>query len=145
MIIPNINIIQTNYDNWSILYLCLVLTTGAVKYQVVASNLIGNDIFSGLTIDNDGEVYIFNETANKLAKLNIENGELTYITNFAIGGTNVGAVYHSINNEYISFENNGDPNFVRVNLTNKEVNYQVITSNLVGNDIFSGITINLEN
>ena len=121
------------------------LTNGEVKYQVVTSNLAGNDVFSGLTIDNNGEVYIYNETVNKLAKLNIENGELTYVNNFATGGTNVGAVYHSANNEYISFENNTDPNFVRVNLTNREVKYQVVTANLVGNDIFSGLTIDVGN
>ncbi|NHN27731.1 hypothetical protein FIA58_018775 [Flavobacterium jejuense] len=123
------------------------LSTGNVDYQVATSTLLtGNDTFSGLTIDPNGVVYIYHENVGKLATLNTQTGELNYIADFISNGTTVGAIYNSQNNEYISFRNNTDPNFVKVNLSTSNVDYQVATSTLLtGNDTFSGLVVNNEN
>ena len=118
-------------------------STGNVDYLVASSTLLtGNDTFSGLVINQNGETYIYHENVGKLAKLNTTTGELTYIADFISNGTTVGAIYNNQNNEYISFRNNTDPNFVKVNTSTGNVDYLVASSTLLtGNDTFSGLVI----
>jgi len=125
-------------------YARINLTTGSRIYEAIDPSVIagdGTDVFSDPVIDENGDVYIYHKSSNLLAKLDIETGGITYVTDGLLSGTIAGAIYHSQNNEYIMFENNTDPNYVRVNLTTTNRVYEVIDPSQVfgdGTDIFSG-------
>ncbi|WP_179347814.1 IPT/TIG domain-containing protein [Winogradskyella pacifica] len=81
------------------------------------TEIIGSIEIINNTIIND--LYIYHDSENKIAKINIDDGNLSYIgTNINIQGETRGAVYHSNNNEYIVFVNSNSPKIVRINLDN---------------------------
>jgi len=87
--------------------------------DIPSSFLTNGTSFDDLVIDDNDNLYIYHYSENKIAKINIENGNLTYIdTNVNYQGETRGAVYHSNNNEYITFENGSSPKLVRINLDN---------------------------
>ncbi|MDY8137951.1 IPT/TIG domain-containing protein [Aquimarina sp. 2201CG5-10] len=124
------------------------LTTGNVTYEVMTSPFIvgdGTDVFSAPVTDNNGNIYLLHESANVLSQLNTQTGELRIITDGIVnGGTIIGAIYDSQNNEYIFFSNNADPNYARVNIATGDITYEVMTSPFIvgdGTDVFSAPVI----
>ena len=135
-VIGNITEIQANN-------LKVEVPQDAVSGNITLTFRNETSVIGNITIENTNSpstTYIYHENIDKLATLNTETGELTYIADFISNGTPVGAIYNSETNEYISFRNNTDPNFVTVNLATGTVDYQVATSTLLtGNDTFSGL------
>jgi len=79
----------------------------------------GTGNFDDLVIDNNGKVYIFQYDSNvkKLAEINVDTGDLTYVTGSIDYGTNtVGMVYSEVNGEFIGFDfdTNFKPFFIRI-------------------------------
>lgn len=103
--------------------------------------------FSDLIIDNDDNVYIFHDSENKLAKIDLETGNLTYVgENINYGANTRGAVYHKTNNEYIGFENDfTSPKLVRINLADGTASSVTIPSSFLTNGAdFSDLVIDNE-
>ena len=97
-----------------------------------------------MVIDNNNNLYIFHDSENKLAKIDLTTGNLTYIGNNINYGINTrNAVYHSANNEYIGFENDfTSPSLVRINLDNGSTSTVTIPSSfLVNGADFSDLVI----
>lgn len=90
-------------------------------------------------------VFIFQQGVDKIAQINIENGNLTYVgENIQYGINTRGAVVHAKNNEYLGFENSigGSPNLVRVNLETGTTTYVPIPSSFLSNGSdFDDLTI----
>nr|WP_299337899.1 IPT/TIG domain-containing protein [Allomuricauda sp.] len=115
------------------------LETGvATSVKIPESFLSEGSSFTDLAISPEDELYIFHDSVNKLAKINIETGELTYLENQAsesVYGLNTrGAVIYD--NQYIGFQMydlnfNTAPNIVSFDLETGEVtNVVVSTDNL---------------
>ncbi|OJJ21076.1 hypothetical protein BKI52_10925 [marine bacterium AO1-C] len=82
-------------------------TTSEKVYIKDAFLSSGTGNFDDLVIDNNGKVYIFQYDSNvkKLAEINVDTGDLTYITGSIDYGTNTrGMVFSEINNEFIGFD-----------------------------------------
>ena len=109
--------------------------------EIPSSFLIGDDFsFRDLIIDDNNDVYIFHGNANKLAKIDLTTGNLTYIgSNIDYGSNPRGAIYHSEYNEYIAFESEyPNPYLVRINLSDGSSTITEIPSSfLINGDDFS--------
>ncbi|GAA4279408.1 IPT/TIG domain-containing protein [Aquimarina mytili] len=104
---------------------------------------VGTD-FDDTAVDKDDNVYIFHNSAKKLAKIDVVTGNLTYLgENIDYGANTRGAIIHKQNNEYIGFENDfTQPYLVRINLENGNVtNVSIPTSFLADGIDFSDITV----
>jgi len=79
--------------------------------------------YKDITIDDNDNIYVMHTSVNKLAKINIESGEITHIgENIEYGGNVRGAIIHKANNEYIGLDLaiNNQPTLVRINLETGE-------------------------
>lgn len=122
-----------------------VIDGSVVSTNIPNSFLTNGTDFSDLIIDDNNEIYIFHDSVNKLAKIDLNNGNLTYIgENINYGANTRGAIYYSPNNEYIGFENDfNNPNLVRINITDGSVNNLSIPSLFLTNGAdFSDLIIN---
>lgn len=73
--------------------------------------------FRDITIDNEDSIYVMHTSSKRLAKINIEDGGLTFIgENIQHGKNTRGAVIHNKNNEYIGLDMIDKPTLVRINL-----------------------------
>ncbi|MCT7905262.1 MAG: IPT/TIG domain-containing protein [Candidatus Ornithobacterium hominis] len=127
------SLVRINLDNGS-----------ASTVTIPSSFLVNGADFSDLIIDNNNNLYIFHNSENKLAKIDLTTGNLTYIGNNINYGINTrNAVYHSGNNEYIGFENDfTSPSLVRINLDNGSTSTVTIPSSfLVNGADFSDLII----
>ncbi|MEW7289413.1 IPT/TIG domain-containing protein [Aquimarina sp. 2304DJ70-9] len=121
------------------------LETGTVTNVTIPTSFLTAGIdFSDITVDENDDVYIFHDSAKKLAKIDIVTGDLTYIgENIDYGRNSLGAVIHTQNNEYIGFEDNfGEPYIARMNLeTGVTTNVTIPTSFLTVGKDFDDIVI----
>ncbi|TCI84877.1 IPT/TIG domain-containing protein [Tenacibaculum sp. M341] len=121
------------------------IADGSANTVTIPDSFLTNGAdFSDLIIDNDDNVYIFHDSENKLAKIDLETGNLTYIgENINYGANTRGAVYHKTNNEYIGFENDfTSPKLVRINLTDGTTSSVTIPSSFLTNGAdFSDLVI----
>ncbi|MBF8151567.1 IPT/TIG domain-containing protein [Winogradskyella sp. F6397] len=111
------------------------LDDGSITNVGIPSSFFTNGTsFDDMVIDDNDNLYIYHKSENKIAKINIDNGNLTYLeTNINYQGETRGAVYHSINNEYITFVNGSSPKLVRVNLDNGSITNVDIPSSFLTN------------
>lgn len=129
----NIRLVRINLD-----------TGNVINVPIPNSYLTNGSDFDDLVINSaNDEVFISHTSEKKVAKINIETGDLTYFGNNIIYGSNTrGAIYHPENNEYIGFEvQNGTSYIVRTNLSNESSRIVSIPSSFLtnGND-FSDLT-----
>ncbi len=121
------------------------LETGNVTNVTIPISFLTAGIdFSDITVDENDNIYIFHDSAKKLAKIDIATGNLTYLgENIEYGQNSLGAVIHSQKNEYVGFEDNfGDPYLTRVNLDNgATTNVTIPTSFLTVGKDFDDIVI----
>ncbi len=132
LLVTNPNIVSINLDDGS--------------YEVTMIANIGDQInFDDFVVDSNGNFYAFHDSdVNRLAKIDINSGELTYVgesVNQNYGNNTRGAVYHNANNEYIGFaiqnENFEDqPHLERFNLETGQITTINIPESFlaVGND-----------
>jgi predicted chitinase len=122
------------------------IENGAVIQTTIPNSYLTNGSdFSDLMINDNNEVYIFHDSESKLAKIDVETGDLTYIgSNINYGANTRGAVYHSGNNEYIGFERGFSfPHLIRISIENGAVIQTTIPNSYLTNGIdFSDIIIN---
>lgn len=122
-----------------------VIDGSVITTDIPNSFLVNGADFSDLVIDDNNEIYIFHDSVNKLAKINITDGNLSYIgENINYGANTRGAIYHSANNEYIGFLNDtASPSLIRINVNNGNVTNTNIPSSFLGNGAdFSDLIIN---
>ena len=121
------------------------VTTGAETKTTIPSSFLskGSD-FSDLAIDSNDNVYIFHDSEDKLAKIDLTTGNLTYIgQNIDYGINTRGAACHTTNNEYIGFENDFTaPYVVRINIATGAVIKTTIPSSFLTKGVdFSDIIV----
>ncbi len=90
------------------------------------------------------DIFVFHSSVQKLAKIDIGTGDLTYIgENIDYGANTRGAVLHKQNNEYIGFENDfTQPYLIRINLeTGNIINVSIPTSFLTVGVDFDDMSI----
>ncbi|MEM9078268.1 MAG: IPT/TIG domain-containing protein [Bacteroidota bacterium] len=115
------------------------LDTGeTITINIPESFLSEGGDFTDLAISSTDELYIFHDSVNKLAKIDIETGELTYLENQTSENTyglnTRGAIIYE--NQYIGFEMldqdfNTAPNIVSLDLETGEVDVvAIVTDNL---------------
>lgn len=107
--------------------------TGAVKYVNIPEKYLAKGAdFRDFAVDSESNGYIFHDNVKKLAKVNIETGELTYIGEDIRYGENTrGAMYCKKTEEYVGFENDlkdaatgkSTPAIVRINVKTGQVKY----------------------
>lgn len=115
------------------------LATQVAKLIKIQQPVTGKE-FEYKDFTTDGQFgYIFVVSEKKLAKINLETGEITLIGNAISYGINTrGAVYNSKTKEYIGFENNlineaTGPVIVRINVSTGEVKYIKIADKYLAN------------
>ncbi len=112
------------------------LADGTTSSVTIPSSFLTNGAdFSDLVIDNDDNVYIFHNSENKLAKIDVNSGELTYIgSNISYGANSIGAIYNSSNNEYLGLENDStSAKLVTINITDGATSTVTIPSSFLTN------------
>ena len=120
------------------------IPTDAVSGSISLTYKNKTKIIGSITIEKKEDLYLYYKSKGKLVNLDIETGNLTDIKSFSISGSIGGSAYHPQKNEYILFENNTDPNFVRINLDTQSIVYKTVnSSNIVGDgsDVFSNMVI----